>query len=89
MRRERIAPIIVVNRTTATSDAVGADMQSNYSDETLLRPAEVAALANVDRKTVARWAESGRLPSFRTLGGHRRFRLHEVLAALENASREQ
>jgi excisionase family DNA binding protein len=64
-------------------------MQQNYSEETLLRPAEVAALANVDRKTVARWAESGKLPSFRTLGGHRRFRLHEVLAALESASAEQ
>jgi excisionase family DNA binding protein len=64
-------------------------MQQNYSEETLLRPAEVAALANVDRKTVARWAESGKLPSFRTLGGHRRFRLHKVLAALESASAEQ
>ena len=63
-------------------------MHANASEETLLRPAEVAALAKVDRKTVARWAESGRLPSFRTLGGHRRFRLHEVLAALEHAQPE-
>jgi excisionase family DNA binding protein len=48
----------------------------------ILTPAQVAALFAVDAKTVSRWADAGRLPSFRTLGGHRRFRRDDVLAAL-------
>ena len=42
--------------------------------ETLLTPAEVAALFRVDPKTVTRWAKAGKLSSIRTLGGHRRYR---------------
>lgn len=34
---------------------------------------EVARLFAVHTSTVARWATEGRLPSFRTPGGHRRF----------------
>src|ERR1700745_523249 len=44
------------------------------SGETLLTPAEVAALFRVDPKTVTRWAKAGKLSSIRTLGGHRRYR---------------
>lgn len=36
-------------------------------------PGEVADLFRVDVKTIARWARAGKLPYFRTLGGHRRF----------------
>jgi excisionase family DNA binding protein len=46
--------------------------------ETLLTPAEVAALFRVDPKTVTRWAKAGKLSSIRTLGGHRRYRETEV-----------
>jgi len=46
--------------------------------ETLLTPAEVAALFRVDPKTVTRWAKAGKLSSIRTLGGHRRYRESEV-----------
>ncbi|MFF4412152.1 BldC family transcriptional regulator [Streptosporangium sp. NPDC001559] len=46
----------------------------------LLTPKEVAALFGVDPKTVSRWALAGKLTSFRTLGGHRRFREAEILA---------
>ncbi|KTF03555.1 MULTISPECIES: BldC family transcriptional regulator [Trueperella] len=53
-------------------------------DTDLMTPAEVAALFRVDPKTVARWADSGKLPSIRTLGGHRRFPRKEVM---ERASR--
>lgn len=51
--------------------------------ETLLTPAEVAALFRVDPKTVTRWAKAGKLSAIRTLGGHRRFREAEVLALLD------
>ena len=40
---------------------------------TFLRSAEVAAILQVSPKTVARWAQQGRLPYQRTLGGHRRY----------------
>ena len=50
--------------------------------ESLLTPAEVAALFRVDPKTVTRWAKAGKLTSIRTLGGHRRYREQEVRALL-------
>lgn len=51
----------------------------------LLTPSEVAEMFRVDTKTVSRWANSGKLPSIRTLGGHRRFRRADVLAAQRRA----
>nr|WP_160050084.1 BldC family transcriptional regulator [Nocardiopsis sp. FR4] len=45
-----------------------------------LTPAEVATLFRVDGKTVARWARDGRISSFRTPGGHRRYLKSEVTA---------
>ncbi len=47
--------------------------------ETLLTSGEVATLFRVTTKTVTRWAEAGKLPAIRTLGGHRRFPAREVL----------
>jgi excisionase family DNA binding protein len=46
--------------------------------EAPLSPAEVAALFRVGTKTVTRWANTGKLSSLRTLGGHRRSRESEV-----------
>ncbi|WP_148673241.1 BldC family transcriptional regulator [Tsukamurella tyrosinosolvens] len=45
-------------------------------------PGQVAALFNVNPKTVTRWAGAGLLGSVRTPGGHRRFRASEVFALL-------
>jgi excisionase family DNA binding protein len=53
--------------------------------EALLTPAEVAGLFRVDPKTVTRWANSGKLTSLRTLGGHRRYRESEVRNLLGTA----
>ena len=50
--------------------------------EALLTLTEVAALFRVDRLTVTRWARAGKLPSLRTLGGHRRYRESEVRGLL-------
>ena len=50
--------------------------------EQLLTPGEIAALFRVDPKTVTRWANTGRIPAVRTLGGLRRFREADVRAAL-------
>jgi excisionase family DNA binding protein len=55
------------------------------SDATFLRSAQVAAILQVSSKTVARWAQQGRLPCQRTLGGHRRYpepAIRELAASL-------
>lgn len=52
----------------------------------VLTSAEVAALYKVHAKTVTRWTADGRLPSFRTLGGHLRYRAADVYALLGRQS---
>ncbi len=54
--------------------------------EVLLTPSEVATLFRVDPKTVTRWAQAGKIPSIRTLGGHRRYRESDIRALLEGAN---
>jgi excisionase family DNA binding protein len=49
-----------------------------FRPDDLMTPAEVAAAFRVDPKTVTRWANQGKIPYVRTLGGHRRFRATEV-----------
>lgn len=48
------------------------------STEKPLTPAQVADLFSVSVNTVAKWADEGKLPFFRTPGGHRRFRPRDV-----------
>lgn len=48
----------------------------------VLTPGEVARVLRVDPKTITRWARNGKLPSFRTLGGHRRYFESDVNAIL-------
>jgi excisionase family DNA binding protein len=55
------------------------------ADDALLTPAEVAALFRVSPKTVARWESAGKLRAVKTLGGHRRFHVADVRAALAGA----
>jgi excisionase family DNA binding protein len=54
----------------------------------LLTPADVAALFNVDPKTVTRWAKAGKLKCIRTPGGHRRYRTSEVMALRDGSAQE-
>jgi excisionase family DNA binding protein len=44
----------------------------------LLTRSEVAAIFGVTAKTVTRWASQGRVPTIRTLGGHRRYRATDI-----------
>jgi excisionase family DNA binding protein len=53
--------------------------------ERLLRPVEVARMFHVDPKTVLRWAQSGKLTTIRTLGGHRRYLESEVRSLLDES----
>jgi excisionase family DNA binding protein len=43
---------------------------------------DAAVLAGVSISTLRRWADEGRVPSFRTQGGHRRFRAADMRQAL-------
>lgn len=61
-------------------------------EDRVLRPWQVAELAGVEPRTITRWANLGKISSFRTLGGQRRFRQSVVteelraLGALKEAS---
>lgn len=48
--------------------------------------AAAAAIAGVSISTLRRWADEGRVPAFRTPGGHRRFRVADLQRALVPAS---
>lgn len=51
-------------------------------EEGLLTTGEVAMLFRVSHRAVRCWAEAGKLPYIRTLGGHRRFPSSAVWDAL-------
>jgi len=59
--------------TTTTTTATAATTADPTLTPTYLLPSEVAVRFRVDPKTVTRWAKQGKLPSIRTLGGHRRY----------------
>lgn len=63
-------------------------MSNNNSiqEREYLRVAEVAKAFHVSPKTVARWADEGRIPFVLTLGGHRRFPRKEIEALLPAVS---
>jgi excisionase family DNA binding protein len=51
----------------------------------VMRPEEVAAYWRVSVTTVAGRAQAGKLPCFRTPGGHRRYRRSDVVVLFESA----
>lgn len=57
-------------------------LEPDFDDTQILRPGDVAELFAVSTKTVQRWADTGVLPSFRTVGGQRRFRWGAVRLAV-------
>lgn len=62
-------------------------MPQSSEEREILSTKQVAKLFKVDPKTVTRWAEEGRVPYFRTLGGHRRYYGDEVRPLLEGSTR--
>ena len=64
-------------------------VEQQHAADSLLTPAEVAALFRVNPKTVTRWARAGKITAVRTLGGHRRFRASEIRRCLDQLGSEQ
>ena len=54
-----------------------------------LCPGEAARLLEVCPKTVSRWANEGKIPHHRTVGGHRRFSSSSVRALVEALVRQR
>lgn len=63
-----------------------AAQRPTIAAEQLLTPGDVAEMFGVSPKTVARWAEAGKLEALRTLGGHRRYRVAEVARLRQQAA---
>ena len=58
-------------------------------EEKILTPAEVARLFHVHPATVTQWANDGKLASFRTLGGTRRYYATEIEQRLRDSGRKR
>lgn len=58
--------------------------ESKDLDNRLLTRAEVAEIFQVSPSTVTRWAEAGKLPVVKTLGGHRRYEAKTVMDVAHN-----
>lgn len=61
---------------------------SGLGDDHLLTPREVAGLFGVRTTTIARWSREGRIAAYFTPGGHRRYRLEDVRALLDQDDEE-
>jgi excisionase family DNA binding protein len=80
LQRGRVCPP-KGGQTAKSGSAVPQPAEPKY-----LRTSQVAELLHVSPKTVSRWAQEGKLPYLRTLGGHRRFPDQEIRALLETLS---
>jgi excisionase family DNA binding protein len=58
-------------------------------EDSLLTTGEVAMLFRVSHRAVRCWADAGKLPYIRTLGGHRRFLASAVWEALRGVLPEE
>jgi excisionase family DNA binding protein len=58
------------------------------AEPSYLRAAQAADILHVSPKTISRWAQEGKLPFLKTLGGHRRYPEAEI-RELANDLREE
>lgn len=70
---------------TQTGQSTHGDIGALLADpDRLMTGEDVAVVFGVTTKTVTRWAKAGKLPSTRTLGGHRRYRAGDVATAIHD-----
>jgi excisionase family DNA binding protein len=78
-RHVKVAP----PRNRVEKETPMASSREQASKSTYLLPSEVAEVLQVSPKTVTRWAKEGKLPSRRTLGGHRRYARADIESLVE------
>lgn len=84
---EQVGTVMNAQESSDPSQRIGARRHDDRSGgDELLTPRQVAALFQVNPKTVARWAQAGRIGSTTTVGGHRRYRRTEILSLLRDLS---
>lgn len=66
--------------------SLGARTSAELRDDELLRTSQVARLFHVSPRTVNNWVAQGRLRAIATAGGHKRYRLDDVLALYREQS---
>lgn len=54
------------------------------ANDDVITPGEAAKMLGVDPKTLTRWANTKKIPSFRLPGGHRRYRVADIEAIRNN-----
>ena len=62
--------------------------EARVQTDRFLTRSEVAEIFQVSPSTVTRWAEAGKLPTVKTLGGHRRYEANTVLKLVEQLTEE-
>ena len=78
---KRAKPALVAE--PAAAPETKAPEAANDSTLDILSTRQVAQLLGVGEATVKRWADSGEIDCFRTVGGHRKFRLRDVTAFVQ------
>jgi excisionase family DNA binding protein len=73
-------------RRSGTEDSI---VKFDGDDQKTLSTGDLVTMLGVSRTTVHRWAVSGVLPSFKTLGGHHRFIEAEVLPIMRRRGMTQ
>ena len=75
------------------NDLTGKEEMSMEKTKTpgdrFLTRTEVAEIFQVSPCTVTRWAEAGKLPSVKTLGGHRRYEAKAVMELVQHFKKEE
>jgi len=58
----------------------------NINNDELLKPDEAAKLLKVSKQTLINWDNSGLIKSYKTKGGHRRYKRSDLLSRLSNST---
>ena len=62
------------------------EKEALFNADSLLTSYQVGSILQVNPSSINKWVKDGRIPAFRTPGGHRRFRAADVVAFLSSHS---
>jgi len=67
----------------ASNETIEAPLPHDRPEEQWLTIHDACTLLGVDQTTLRRWSDAGRIPVFRTVGGHRRYAESDIRAMIE------